>query len=546
MSLQHGRFSSAQGGQADSAVGALSVVQRSTNTSCLAEGDMPFASPMHALKFRAAIVAAAISSLAALPANANGVDTPVTEEQLATHISILAGDAFEGREPGTRGEDRTVAYIVGEWAKAGLQAVPGSATPWLQPVPLIESQAIAGSASFKVNGRDFSIEEDGIILTGRETSAMLADVPVVFVGYGVDAHGKVNADVAGKLAIMLYENTPFGENLPRYRERRQLLADAGAAAVLVIATDALPWAQLRVSVGAKAIRLAEAKAGPPMSGFLSLEAAAALFAKSGEDGDALRAAAKAPAFGGRALPVTADLAATTMIREFASNNVVAKLPGARPDGKAVLFLGHWDHLGICRPDDAANRICNGAVDNASGIAVLIEAAKRLGRGPRTDRDIYFLATTAEERGLLGAHYFADNPVVPLGNITVALNIDTIAISPRGTPVATIGRGRPAYDSMVRSVATRLGRKLDEDGEADAFIQRQDGWALGAKGVASLMVGGSFSDMALLEAFLKSDYHGPGDIFSEKVPLGGAAEDADLHVALGRAFANVKSWPGTGD
>ena len=97
--------------------------------------------------------------------------------------------------------------------------------------------------------------------------------------------------------------------------------------------------------------------------------------------------------------------------------------------------------------------------------------------------------------------------------------------------------------MVRAAATKLGRKLDEDGEADAFIQRQDGWALGAKGVTSLMVGGSFSDMPLLEAFLSSDYHGPNDNFSDKIPLGGAAEDADLHVALGRAFADVKAWPG---
>ena len=242
--------------------------------------------------------------------------------------------------------------------------------------------------------------------------------------------------------------------------------------------------------------------------------------------------------------MTADLATTSNIRTYASNNVIAKLPGAKPDGKAVLFLGHWDHLGICRPEgDAADRICNGAVDNASGIAVLIEVAKRLAGGARPGRDIYFMATTAEEKGLLGATYFADHPIVPLGDITVALNIDTIAISPRGTPVATIGRGRPAYDAVVRDVATKLGRKLDEDGEADAFVQRQDGWALGAKNVPSLMAGGSFSDMPLLEAFLESDYHTANDNFSDKIPLGGAAEDADLHVALGRAFANVKSWPG---
>ena len=495
-------------------------------------------------RFHAAVAAVALLAVtpAALAAPARD-DARVTEAQLAEHIKILASDAFEGRSPGTEGEDRTIAYIVGEWAKAGLEAVPGSSTPWLQPVPFVESQAISGAAKFRVHGRDFAIEDDGIILNGRDPAVSLADLPAVFVGYGVDGAGKVNADVKGKLAIMLFDNAPFGDKLPRYRERRQMLGDAGASAVLVIATDAVPWSELREAAGSKAVRLASAKPGASVTGFLSLEAADALFKKAGQGGGTMREAAKSPDYKGAALPVTADFQTQSTIRSFASNNVIARLPGAKPDGKAVLFLGHWDHLGICGKEGDADRICNGAVDNASGIAVLIEVAKRLGSGARPDRDIYFMATTAEEKGLLGAHYFADHPVVPLRDITVALNIDTIAISPRGTPVATIGRGKPAYDAVVREAATKLGRKIDDDGEADAFIQRQDGWALGAKGVTSLMVGGSFSDMPLLEAFLGSDYHSAADNFSDKIPLGGAAEDADLHVALGRAFADTKRWPG---
>ena len=499
---------------------------------------------MKILKFHAAIAAVALATIApAVSAAPAAGDAPITETDLASHIKTLASDAFEGRAPGTEGEDRTIAYVVGEWAKAGLEAVPGSTTPWLQGVPLVETTGTGGTATFRVNGQNVTLGDDSITLTGRDPSVSLANLPVVFVGYGLDGKGKVNADVTGKLAVMLFDNAPFGEKLPRYRERRQMLAEAGAAGVLVIATDAVPWTQLRASAGSKATRLASAKPGAPVTGFLSAEAADVLFGKAGQDGAALRKAAEAANYKGTALSVTADIQTTSIVRPFESNNIIAKLPGARPDGKAVLFLGHWDHLGICALDDPKDRICNGAVDNASGIAVLIEVAKRLASGTRPDRDIYFMATTAEEKGLLGAHYFAANPVVPLADITVALNIDTIAISPRGTPVATIGRGKPAYDAVVRDVATKLGRKLDEDGEADAFVQRQDGWALGAKGVTSLMVGGSFSDMPLLEKFLESDYHGPADEFSDKVPLGGAAEDADLHVALGRAFADTKRWPG---
>ena len=495
---------------------------------------------MHATIFRAAIAAVALVSTA--PALARSADAPVTEAELAAHIRILADDAFEGRAPGTEGEDRTIAYVVGEWAKAGLVAIPGSHTPWLQPVPLVESRPEGGKAVFKAGGRAIAIGDDAVILTGRDAAVSLSDVPVVFVGYGVDGAGQVNADVKGKLAIMLFDNAPFGDKLPRYRERRQMLADAGAAGVLVIATDALPWDQLRRSLGSTTVRLASARPGAPVSGFLSAEAADTLLKRAGRDGAAAREAAKSADFKGTVLALSADLSAATATRPFASHNILAKLPGARPDGKAVVFLGHWDHLGICEPEGAADRICNGAIDNASGIAVLIEVAKRLGQGARPDRDIYFLATTAEEKGLLGAYYFADHPVVPLSDITVALNIDTIAISPRGTPVATIGRGQPAYDAVVREVATGLGRTLDEDGEADPFVQRQDGWALGAKGVVSLMAGGSFSDMALLEKFLEGDYHRAADNYSDAIELGGAAEDADLHVALGRAFADTKRWP----
>jgi Zn-dependent M28 family amino/carboxypeptidase len=499
---------------------------------------------MKNIPFRAAFAVLALAAFVppTYAAPAKG-DAPVTEAELAEHIRILSSDAFEGRAPGTEGEDRTIAYIVGEWAKFGLEPVAGSATPWLQGVPLIETQAIGGSARFKAKGRDLGIGDDGVLLTGRDATVSIADQPVVFVGYGVDGAGKVNADVRGKVAVMLYDNVPFGDKMPRYRERRQMLAEAGASAVLVIATDDALWGQLQHSVGGKTTRLASAAQGAPVTGFIAPAAAAVLFQKAGQDGARLRENARAADYKGATLPVTVDLATTSSVRSYESNNIVAKLPGAKPDGKAVLYLGHWDHLGLCAPEGAADRICNGAVDNASGIAVLTAVAKRLAAGARPDRDIYFMATTAEEKGLLGAHYFVAHPVVPLADITVALNIDTIAISSRGTPVATIGRGKPAYDAVIRDVATKLGRKLDEDGEADAFIQRQDGWALGAKGVTSLMVGGSFSDMPLLEKFLGSDYHGVADEFSDKVPLGGAAEDADLHVALGRVFADTKAWPG---
>ncbi|MEY4271047.1 MAG: hypothetical protein RLZZ58_2263, partial [Pseudomonadota bacterium] len=465
-------------------------------------------------------------------------DAPVSEESLARHIDILASDAFQGRAPGTEGEDRTIAYLVGEWAAAGLVSGVDGPTPWLQPVPLVESRAMSSRATFTHHGRTVDVPADDIVLAGRSASAERSDLPVVFVGFGVGGDGKVNADVAGKVAVMLVDNVPFGDNPPRSRTRRQLLAAAGATAVIGVAGDGIPWTALRGSMNTPTTTLATQSIAADIFGFMSQPALAALLSASGLGNDELLAAARTPEFAARDLSVRATLAATTEIRAFESHNIIGKIAGRKPDGKAILLLGHWDHLGICRPEGAPDRICNGAVDNASGIAVLTEVVKRLAGPNRVDRDVYVMATTAEERGLLGATWFADHPVVPLGDIHVALNIDTISISPRGMPVAIIGRGNAPYDKVVADTAARLGRAMDNDGEADAFVQRQDGWALGAKGVTSLMVGGSFSDMALLEAFLGGDYHGPGDQPSARIPLGGAAEDADLHVALVRAFGTV--------
>ncbi len=248
-----------------------------------------------------------------------------------------------------------------------------------------------------------------------------------------------------------------------------------------------------------------------------------------------------PGFAPVTLPVTLDLATSTSVRAFDSHNVIGKIPGSKPGSGAVLLLGHWDHFGICRSEEAEDRICNGAVDNASGMAVLLTVAERLARGAPMDRDVYVMGTTAEERGLLGAYYFADHPVVPLKDIAVALNVDTVAIAPAGAPVALVGRGENGLDEIVDRIATDLGRKVDTDKEANAFIRRQDGWALGAKGVKSIMAGGSFSDMAMLQAFLTTVYHQPDDELTDATPLGGAADDANLHVELTRHFADSAKY-----
>ncbi|WP_309140974.1 M20/M25/M40 family metallo-hydrolase [Novosphingobium sp. G106] len=208
----------------------------------------------------------------------------------------------------------------------------------------------------------------------------------------------------------------------------------------------------------------------------------------------------------------------------------------------MLFLAHWDGFGRCAEPPAEDLICNGAIDNASGVAVLTEIARRLSRERQMDRDIYFLATTAEELGLLGAHAFAENPPLPLGQIVAAFNIDSVAIAPAGTPLGIVGKGLTPLDTQIAAVARQQKRKIVDGDAANAYLRRQDGWALQQHDIPAVMVTSAYGDLSKLEHFFEGNYHRPHDDLNQKIELGGAAEDVAFHVALGRWFADSRRVP----
>lgn len=491
------------------------------------------------LRRRAFTAMALAASILPATAFAQAKPAPISEGEVRAHIAMLASDEFEGRGPGSAGETKTLDYLAKTWASYGLvSGTNDAAHPWFQPVPLVERKPYAQAFSASVRGKPLKLAEDSVALSGRNPTDRVTGEPL-FVGYGVGADGKPNADVKGRIVLMLSAEPKFegAAKLPGLRDRQKLLAQAGAAAVLITAPDGVPWGGLRAQLANGSMRLASDDVSATIGGVLRGDVSDALM----RAGRVSAADAGKPGFAPVTLPVTLDLATSTTVRAFESHNVIGKIPGAKPGSGAVLLLGHWDHFGICRSEEAEDRICNGAVDNASGMAVLLTVAERLARGAQMDRDVYFMGTTAEERGLLGAYYFADHPVVPLKDIVVALNVDTVAIAPAGAPVALVGRGENGLDGIVDEIARSLGREVDSDTEANAFIRRQDGWALGAKGVKSIMAGGSFSDMKLLQAFLTTVYHQPDDELADKVPLGGAADDANLHVELARHFADEAKY-----
>jgi Peptidase family M28 len=490
------------------------------------------------MRFTAFIISAFLTILVAPAAVAGGVK----QRDLRTHVAVLASDAFEGREPGTAGEQKTVAYIAKAWASAKLKPA-GSDGSWFAPVPLVQRTQGEAQATFYRNSYRLKIMSDDIVMIGRDPHYQAHSLPVVFGGYGVKSDGRAIGDMSGKLVLMLASAPDFGDaDAMSVAARKDALISAGAEAVLMIAEGGEGnWAAVRRKAVKNAVALETAENHAPLEGAVSTEFVVAMITAGNGDWDRLRKAAHSPDFDGEDLGIMANLDVTTNVRRFNSMNVIGKIPGRKPDGGKVLYMAHWDHLGICRPAGEIDRICNGALDNASGIAVLTEIARALVKA-RSDRDIYFVATTAEEEGLLGAYSFAANPPFPLENIVIALNIDTIAVTPAGSKVAIIGRGMTDLDPTIESIAAGLGRKIDGTDRANSFLKRQDGWVLTQKGVPSMMVNGSFSDFSALEQYLASRYHTPDDEYSDDIDLSGAAEDADLHIAIGKYFASKTRYP----
>lgn len=476
----------------------------------------------------------------AAPAFAKGI----AEADLRAHIAVLASDDFEGREPGTQGEAKTLDYVAKTWAKYRLK--PGGRDgSWFDPVQMI--QRGPGQATYRLvaKGRDLRIASNDAIFIGREEHYQKKAVPLYFGGYGIKSDGTVIDGVAGKAVVILFDLPEFGpDDMRNIRARRDALVKAGAEAVIIVADSQGNWAAMRRQILSRPIGLETREKRAPLEVAINSDFAVGMVTAAGGDWDKLRHSAKSGSYKGEALGIDADFDVSTDIYRFKSYNVVGKIPGKKADSGAVFFMAHWDHLGICRPADATDRICNGAVDNASGVAVLTEVARALA-AQRYDRDIYFIATTGEESGLLGAYTLADNPPVPLDKIVVAFNLDTVAIAPRGAKVSIMARGmHPALDTAIDGLAEKLGRRPQLSTDANIYLQRQDGWALEQQGVPALLVGGAFADLNLMQKFMGSDYHGPDDELTDRTELGGAAEDADLHVALGKYFASTKKYPGT--
>ncbi len=488
-----------------------------------------------ALALLASLVLAACAPRAPV-ARVPVVDRAAIAAQLSADIAALSADEMAGRKPGTAGARAAYGFIEKRMGEIGL--VSGTNDPgsyWRLPVDLLATEPESGQLTLGQGRRRVVVPAaDAAVYTPRRRALAFGGpgtgVPVVFVGYG---DGSVLGDaLAGAVAVMLADPG-------RDAERREALFRQRATAVLTVLPGAAALAAVRRAEERPRLQLA-ADEQDTLAAYITDKAFADVI--GARRWKSLKAEAEDAAFAPLELNLSVAIEATADRREFPSQNIIGMIPGNAPGSGAVLLLAHWDHLGECGAPDAADRICNGAADNASGVAMMLELARRLKAGPPLGRDIYVLATTAEEAGLLGARSFVRTPPLPLANIVAAFNFDMMAVAPAGAPLGFIGRGQnPGLDAAILAAIDRNGRRIGDQSLADGYLQRQDGWVLLEAGVPAVLLSSTYGSRMVLDPFIASRYHQPGDEAGQ-IDYGGAIDDLILHEDLIREIADPARYP----
>ncbi len=498
---------------------------------------------------------------------------------------VLSSDDFGGRRPGTDGETKTVAYLIDRFKDAG--AEPGNPDgTWTQKVPLVSITPTDQSALvFTKKGRPplaFKPHDDVIALSQRVTDTItLKDSDVVFVGYGVQApefnwDDFKGVDVKGKTIIVLVNDPPVpdpsnpaqldpktfaGKGMTyygRWTYKYDKAAELGAAGVLIVHETEPAGYPFNVvqTFGGERFNLV-----PPdknmgraaVQGWISLEAATRLFAYAGLDYQKLKAQAATRDFKPVPLNLSGSMSFKQTLKTIDSQNVVAKITGSDPalKNEFVVYSAHWDHFGQCDPVNGDN-ICNGARDNASGTAMVLELARAFKKvQPQPKRSILFVAVTSEEQGLLGSEYFAKFPPYPATKIAANINVDEINVWGRTKDITIIGLGASDLDDYARDAAAEQGRTLTPDSEPEkGFYYRSDHFNFAKVGVPALDPDSGVQFIGKPDSYGREKrdewttkyYHQATDQVQDWWDLSGAAEDGKLFFAVGYRVANADKLP----
>jgi Zn-dependent M28 family amino/carboxypeptidase len=513
----------------------------------------------------------------------HAADAPKFDPQrLSDEVKTLSSDAFEGRGPATPAEDKTIEYVTAQFKAAGVQ--PGGdlkdgKRTWTQAVPLLRAE-IVGTPTLTLNTKDgakpLTQGEQIAVRAAMDGSKSVAfdDAPLVFVGYGVTAPERKwddfkDVDLHGKIALVLINDPDFetgqgdfgGKAMTyygRWTYKYEEAARRGAKGLLVIhetAPASYGWATVKNSntnTMFDIVRAQPASAHPQMEGWIQRDFAVDLFKRAGLDFDALKKQAQSRDF----KPV--ELKGESLSAKYAvdskvitSHNIVGRIEGRKRPDETVIYSAHWDHLGVGQPDAKGDPIYNGAVDNATGTAALIELANAYGHAPKPKRSVVFLNVTAEEKGLLGSEYYAANPLYPLATTVAVLNMD--ALDPHGPARNFTTSGSAKLDLLDDTIAAAkrmdISYSPDPKPEAGHFF-RSDHFPFAKRGVPAisfgsgndLVDGGLAAGEAMEQAYVTDNYHQPSDQWHADWSFTGMARDLQLLYTVGEELANSTRWP----
>ncbi|MGO2128407.1 MAG: M28 family metallopeptidase [Pseudoalteromonas prydzensis] len=496
----------------------------------------------------------------------------INAEQLAEHVKVLASDEFGGRAPSSKGEELTLAYLTTEFKKLGFQ--PGNGDSFLQEVPLVSLEADPDMV-LNIGGKAYQYKKEMVMGSSRISEQQsIKDSELVFVGYGVNApeynwNDYEGLDVTGKTVVMLVNDPGFATKDPalftgdamtyygRWTYKYEEASRQGAAGAIIIhetAPASYPWSVVENSWSGEQFGFQKENNNMDrvtVEGWVTADVAKELFTKAGLDFETAKANAAKGAYHVDMGDLTASVAVKNTIKKSISYNFIATLPGSEKADEHIIYSAHWDHLGTDK-NRKGDQIYNGAHDNATGTAGLIEVAEAFASLPKhPSRSMTFLAVTAEEQGLLGSKYYAANPVIPANKTVANINMDSLNLLGKVKDISVVGLGKSEMDSLLAVAAKAQGRTVSGDPKpSSGGYYRSDHFAFANMGIPAMYAGGGSEALdeetanyrKRMSLVLRGCYHQPCDRYRDEWDLSGAVQDLQLFYQVGFDISEQAQWP----
>ena len=496
----------------------------------------------------------------------------IQADEIAKHVKVLASDEFGGRAPSSEGEKLTLDYLTKEFTALGFN--PGNGDSFFQEVPLVSLEADSDMV-LNIGGKDYQYKKDMVMGSSRISAQEgIENSQLVFVGYGVNApeynwNDYEGLDVKGKTVVMLVNDPGFATKDPalftgdamtyygRWTYKYEEASRQGAAGAIIIhetAPASYPWSVVENSWSGEQFGFVKENNNMDrvaVEGWVTVDVAKELFSKAGLDFETAKANAAKGAYHVDMGDLTATVNVKNTIKKSVSYNFIATLPGSKTPDEHIIYSAHWDHLGTDK-NRKGDQIYNGAHDNATGTAGMIEVAEAFTKlGKRPDRSMTFLAVTAEEQGLLGSKYYAANPVIPANKTVANINMDSLNLLGKVKDISVVGIGKSQMDELLATAAKEQGRTVSGDPKpSSGGYYRSDHFAFANMGVPAMYAGGgtqAFDEETAnyrkrMSLVLRGCYHQPCDRYRDEWDLSGAVQDLQLFYQVGFDISERKEWP----